>query len=484
MKSSRICRNINAPRMRLTSTIWLCRAASLRYTSSCAHLKYCEQLNKSFLHIKGPDAVKFLNGLVTSKMLPTYVKKNLTTIEVVDDSLSDFKAVTDFDTAQGNWGIFKEVGANGPYISRFGTYTGLLNSKGKIMTDAIIYPTPVLIDSVESRKYPEYLVEVNRDISAQINHIFQSHTLVSKVKSKLEPTGKLKSWYLSLKFPAGIADENPWLSDLIIPMETVKAPTIAVEFAKHVLGTFFRGHEDKVLGLFIDPRNTELLYESPDAPQVFRLVTSSDVADVSNIFHAPDIPFDLDIQKIAAEDIRVERFTNGYVDGLTDFKQETVLPLELNFDFIPNAVSFDKGCYVGQELTARTFSTGVLRKRAVPVVLENAELLESLKSEKYLQVWGDSPSTTDTAILAHGPFAGKSATRKRRRPAGSLLCYETDRGVAILRNEYLREAFELGKMPDLYIEIESAGSKVRVIPQKPQWYEEWSDEFSEAPTEV
>ena len=32
-------------------------------------------------------------------------------------------------------------------------------------------------------------------------------------------------------------------------------------------------------------------------------------------------------------------------------------------------VSFDKGCYVGQELTARTHHTGMVRKRVMPVSL-------------------------------------------------------------------------------------------------------------------
>ena len=42
------------------------------------------------------------------------------------------------------------------------------------------------------------------------------------------------------------------------------------------------------------------------------------------------------------------------------------LPLEYNLDGV-NAVSFDKGCYIGQELTARTHFTGVIRKRIMCV---------------------------------------------------------------------------------------------------------------------
>lgn len=42
------------------------------------------------------------------------------------------------------------------------------------------------------------------------------------------------------------------------------------------------------------------------------------------------------------------------------------IPLEYNFVGL-NAISFDKGCYVGQELIARTHHRGVIRKRLIPL---------------------------------------------------------------------------------------------------------------------
>ncbi|MCL7027463.1 hypothetical protein MKW94_023307, partial [Papaver nudicaule] len=41
-------------------------------------------------------------------------------------------------------------------------------------------------------------------------------------------------------------------------------------------------------------------------------------------------------------------------------------PLEYNFTVL-NAISFDKGCYVEQELVARTHHRGVIRKRLLPL---------------------------------------------------------------------------------------------------------------------
>eukprot|EP01025_Chloroclados_australasicus_P021048 TRINITY_DN2208_c0_g2_i4.p6 TRINITY_DN2208_c0_g2~~TRINITY_DN2208_c0_g2_i4.p6 ORF type:complete len:126 (+),score=21.71 TRINITY_DN2208_c0_g2_i4:1005-1382(+) len=39
--------------------------------------------------------------------------------------------------------------------------------------------------------------------------------------------------------------------------------------------------------------------------------------------------------------------------------------LEYNFDGL-NGIDFDKGCYVGQELMARSHFAGIIRKRCVP----------------------------------------------------------------------------------------------------------------------
>ncbi len=48
------------------------------------------------------------------------------------------------------------------------------------------------------------------------------------------------------------------------------------------------------------------------------------------------------------------------------------IPLEYNLDGL-NAISFTKGCYVGQELIARSHFRGVVRKRLMPVQLGGGE---------------------------------------------------------------------------------------------------------------
>lgn len=63
------------------------------------------------------------------------------------------------------------------------------------------------------------------------------------------------------------------------------------------------------------------------------------------------------------------RLPLGIPDGSRDFEIERTLILEGNLDAL-NGVSFTKGCYVGQELTARMKHRGRVRKRLLPVLVE------------------------------------------------------------------------------------------------------------------
>lgn len=59
----------------------------------------------------------------------------------------------------------------------------------------------------------------------------------------------------------------------------------------------------------------------------------------------------------------------GIAEGLLELPSGRCIPLEANCDYL-NGISFDKGCYLGQELTARSYFTGVIRKRYMPVYFQ------------------------------------------------------------------------------------------------------------------
>ena len=72
------------------------------------------------------------------------------------------------------------------------------------------------------------------------------------------------------------------------------------------------------------------------------------------------------------EDYDGMRIGLGLPDGTKDMVVEKTILLEANFDRL-NGVDWEKGCYMGQELTARTKYRGLIKKRLMPVTIEGAQ---------------------------------------------------------------------------------------------------------------
>lgn len=70
-----------------------------------------------------------------------------------------------------------------------------------------------------------------------------------------------------------------------------------------------------------------------------------------------------------AGDWDLHRLRLGLPDGSRDLEPEQSILLEAGFDEL-GGVSWTKGCYMGQELTARTRYRGLLKRRLVPVAVE------------------------------------------------------------------------------------------------------------------
>lgn len=124
------------------------------------------------------------------------------------------------------------------------------------------------------------------------------------------------------------------------------------------------------------------------------------------------------------------RIAAGAPDGSRDLEVEKSILLESGFDEL-HGLDWDKGCYMGQELTARTKYRGLVKKRLVPV-----------------EIAGPAPEA-GTPITRDGKEAGVLRTAVARN-GGSL-------GLALLR----LDALESG--PPLLV------GDVAVTPKKPAW---------------
>jgi len=81
---------------------------------------------------------------------------------------------------------------------------------------------------------------------------------------------------------------------------------------------------------------------------------------------------DLD-ETAGAADYDMHRISLAVPDSSRDMKPKLSTLLDHNIDFL-NGISWDKGCYVGQEVTARMRYRGLVKKRLIPVVVEGGPI--------------------------------------------------------------------------------------------------------------
>lgn len=134
-------------------------------------------------------------------------------------------------------------------------------------------------------------------------------------------------------------------------------------------------------------------------------------------------------------------------------------------------VDFRKGCYVGQELTVRTYHTGVVRKRIVPVSLA---LAPQKNSESTLRPDPSVPllpiHTSIQAERLASSLPDISTRPTRPRGTGSLLSNVHGVGLALLRLEHV-EGVERGELVMNFALMGDRGPDAWVVhPKRPTWW--------------
>ena len=67
------------------------------------------------------------------------------------------------------------------------------------------------------------------------------------------------------------------------------------------------------------------------------------------------------------------RFKNCILEGPSEIEPNMTLPSEINLDLL-GGISFDKGCFIGQEVNARIKWKGLVKKKYVPIKFKNTDL--------------------------------------------------------------------------------------------------------------
>jgi folate-binding protein YgfZ len=133
------------------------------------------------------------------------------------------------------------------------------------------------------------------------------------------------------------------------------------------------------------------------------------------------------VDAAAYERLRLEA---GVPDGSRDMVVEKAILLENNMDEL-HAISWAKGCYMGQELTARTRYRGLVRKRLLPVIVD-----------------GRLPEPGTPVMMGD-------------KEAGEMRSGSGDRALALLRLEEIAKAEAEG--------IPLLAGEAKLTPVKPDW---------------
>jgi folate-binding protein YgfZ len=121
------------------------------------------------------------------------------------------------------------------------------------------------------------------------------------------------------------------------------------------------------------------------------------------------------------------RLALGVPDGSRDLETEKATLIESNYDEL-HAIDWQKGCYMGQELTARTKYRGLVKRRLVPVAID-----------------GVAPGA-GTPLFLEG------------RELGEMRSSLGDRGMALVRLEALAD-------PGMAL----VAGTTRIRPRRPAW---------------
>lgn len=314
-------------------------------------------LNRRILSVSGTSdhATTYLQGLVTSDLTsePTPPREesmeNVHTMSGNADSASASAAAANNNTAENiSEPIEEEVPVT--FTSKMRS-TCFLDHRGRIITDAILWKRTLDTDTDNTnttrKQTTEYLIDVPDNTADLLFAHLKQHKL-RRSKIKLVD----KSQELSVHAVYGTLNAEGAPPGYMAAMDP-RHPSLGMRILS-VGDEIVNTDQAAVVDDVDDSISTST---SPPSPLWNKRQQHFETL-MNNFF--PSTPGTYSVLRKLA----------GISEG-AEITSKTAL--ETNQEFL-NAISFSKGCYLGQELTARSQFTGVVRKRILPIMIVDTEM--------------------------------------------------------------------------------------------------------------
>lgn len=265
---------------------------------------YTKLSTRRLISLSGPDAVHFLQGVITADIAPSAVPRSS------------------------------------------GFYAAFLNAKGRVLYDTFIYPDIYHLLASDTGKFKDangkagerWIVECDANEVKNLYTHLRRYKLRAKLDLRIIEEEELGVWHSWRELADQAAEGGAKWTAHSIPSATSTENSIPVP-----------PHEEGMITL-----------NDPRAPGLGRRILAP-----GSMPPAQEIE---DLEEVTLDSYRIRRYLRGVQEGQGEIQSEKALPQESNIDYM-SGISYRKGCYVGQELTIRTHHTGVVRKRALPVML-------------------------------------------------------------------------------------------------------------------
>ena len=319
--------------------------------------------SRRLISVSGPDAAKYLQGVITASILRLQAKPTADAGEPAT-------------------------------LPPAGLYAAFLSAQGRVLHDVFVYRDTLGVgkdgkDAGTDAGATSFLIEVDAEAAATLAKHIKRYKLRAKFDVRLLEAGELTVWH-----GWGLADRPTTADNGIIAHHDTRAPGLGWRFIAPSASWQQQQQQQQQLGL--------------------------DVVDESAY--------------------RVHRYLLGVGEGQREILYNQALPLESNMD-VMGGIDYNKGCYVGQELTIRTRHRGVVRKRILPCIVYGGGAAVAPKSLLDAALAATEASEASEGGLASTIPAETSIGRvgKRGRSAGKWLSGVGNLGLALCRLETMTD---------------------------------------------